>query len=156
MSIASRLLAAAVAVLCALPSATLSADGPPDGFYRYPAIGGGMIVFASEGDLWKVPAGGGVAIRLTAHEGEECFSRISPDGTLVAFTAQYEGNVSTLDPLSFAELTRYDGKNAFPMWANDGRIYFVTDRWRRPNLASMLPDGSNVRRLTRFDDYDVR
>ena len=42
------------------------------------------------------------------------------------------------------------------MWAGDGRIYFVTDRWGRPNLASMKPDGSDVKRLTRFDDYDVR
>ena len=64
----------------------------PDGFYRYPTIGGGVIVFASEGDLWSVPASGGTALRLTAHEGEERFPRISPDGRWVAFTAQYEGN----------------------------------------------------------------
>ena len=64
--------------------------------------------------------------------------------------------VGTLSPLAFVEVTKYDGKDAFPMWAGDGRIYFVTDRWGRPNLASMLPDGSDVRRLTRFDDYDVR
>ena len=38
----------------------------------------------------------------------------------------------------------------------DGRIYFVTDRWGRPNLASMKPDGSDVKRLTTFEDYDVR
>ena len=42
------------------------------------------------------------------------------------------------------------------MWAADGRIYFVTDRWGRPNLASMKPDGSDVKRLTTFEDYDVR
>jgi tricorn protease len=42
------------------------------------------------------------------------------------------------------------------MWAGDGRIYFVTDRWGRPNLASMKPDGSDVKRLTTFTDYDVR
>ena len=42
------------------------------------------------------------------------------------------------------------------MWAADGRIYFVTDRWGRPNLASMNPDGSDVKRLTQFEDYDVR
>lgn len=53
-------------------------------------------------------------------------------------------------------MTHYDGKNAFPMWAPDGRIYFVTDRWGLPNLASMNPDGSDARRLTRFEDYDVR
>ena len=42
------------------------------------------------------------------------------------------------------------------MWAADGRIYFVTDRWGRPNLASMKPDGTDVKRLTNFEDYDVR
>ncbi|HSS44917.1 MAG TPA: S41 family peptidase [Thermoanaerobaculia bacterium] len=234
-------------------------SGPADGFYRYPSIGGGVIVFASEGDLWRVPASGGVALRLTAHEGDEKFPRISPDGRLIAFTAQYEGNddvyvmsaeggeplrltyhpmpdqalgwtpdgkilfrsrrdhphgdfrsytidpsggiprmiplepaawvsfepggtrlavqkiglefhnwkrykggeaekiyVGALEPLAFQEVTRYDGKNAFPMWAADGRIYFATDRWGRPNLASMKPDGSDVRRLTTFADYDVR
>jgi len=232
---------------------------PPDGFYRYPTIGGGVIVFASEGDLWSVLSAGGVALRLTAHEGEERFPRISSDGRLVAFTAQYEGNddvyvmpitggepmrltyhpasdqaigwtpdgkilfrsrrdhphgdfriytvvpgggipemiplepaawisyepggtrlalqkiglefhnwkrykggqaediyVGTLDPLSFNEIAHFDGKDSFPMWAGDGRVYFVTDRWGRPNLASMKPDGSDVRRLTRFEDYDVR
>jgi len=261
MTLASRPVALLLVALAAAaaPASAAAADPLPDGFYRYPSIGGGTIVFASEGDLWKVPATGGVALRLTAHEGEERFPRLSPDGRLIAFTAQYEGNddvyvmpvsggepvrltfhpasdqaigwtpdgkvlfrsrrdhphgdyrvytipptggipqmiplepaawvsfepggsrialqkiglefhnwkrykggeaediwVGTLSPLAFTEVTRYDGKDAFPMWAQDGRIYFVTDRWGRPNLASMLPDGSDVRRLTRFDDYDVR
>ncbi len=251
-------------VLCGILLAflrTMPAGGaePADGFYRYPSIGGGSIVFASEGDLWKVPAAGGTALRLTTHEGDEKFPRVSPDGRLIAFTGQYDGNddvyvmpidggepqrltyhplpdqalgwtadgkilfrsrrdhphadfraytispqggipqmiplepaawvsfepggkrlavqkmglefhnwkrykggeaekiyVGSLEPLAFAEVTKYDGKSAFPMWAGDGRIYFVTDRWGRPNLASMKPDGSDVRRLTKFDDYDVR
>src|SRR5215510_13522391 len=67
-------------------------DTPPDGFYRYPSIAAGVIVFASEGDLWRVPAAGGTAMRLTAYEGEEKFVALSPDGRFVAFTAQYEGN----------------------------------------------------------------
>src|SRR5215472_15518813 len=67
-------------------------DRLPDGFYRYPTIGGGAIVFAAEGDLWRVPVAGGVALRLTAYEGEEAFPKLSPDGKLIAFTAQYEGN----------------------------------------------------------------
>ena len=70
----------------------LAADALPDGFYRYPTIGGGAIVFAAEGDLWKVPVAGGVALRLTAFEGEEAFPKLSPDARLVDFTAQYEGN----------------------------------------------------------------
>jgi len=39
----------------------VGADALPDGFYRYPTIGGGTVVFAAEGDLWKVPVAGGVA-----------------------------------------------------------------------------------------------
>ncbi|HEX9427187.1 MAG TPA: hypothetical protein VGA64_05315, partial [Candidatus Polarisedimenticolia bacterium] len=252
-------LLAALLTLLSLSSAGRAAETPPDGFYRYPTIARGMIVFAAEGDLWKVPASGGVALRLTAYEGEEKFPQISPDGRSIAFTAQYEGNddvyvmsasggepvrltyhpaadqvigwtadgkvlfrsrrdnphadfrtytvppqggipsliplepaawvsfepggkriayekiglefhnwkryrggeaeqiyVGTLDPLSFKETTTYDGKDAFPMWGADGRIYFVTDRWGRPNLASMKPDGSDIKRHTSFDDYDVR
>lgn len=243
----------------ALFSSPACAADPADGFYRFPSIGGGIIVFASEGDLWKVPAAGGVAQRLTTHEGEEKFPRVSPDGKLIAFTAQYEGNddvyvmssagseplrltwhpmpdqalgwtpdgkvlfrsrrdhphgdfraytieptggipkmiplepaawvtfepggtrlavqkmglefhnwkrykggeaekiyVGSLSPLAFEEVTKYEGKNAFPMWSSDGRIYFATDRWGRPNLASMKPDGSDVKRLTTFEDYDLR
>ena len=64
--------------------------------------------------------------------------------------------IGTLTPLEFTEVCHYDGKNAFPMWAADGRIYFVTDRWGRPNLASMKPDGTDVKRLTTFEDYDLR
>jgi len=244
-----------------LPAISLphAAESLPDGFYRYPSIGGGAIVFAAEGDLWKVPATGGLAMRLTAHEGEERMPKLSPDGRFIAFTAQYEGNddvyvmpatggepvrltfhpmpdqtlgwtpdgkvlfrsrrdhphadyrcytlppeggipsmiplepaawvafepkgqrlalqkiglefhnwkryqggeaeqieVGTLAPLAFTEVTQHPGKDAFPMWAGDGRIYFVTDRWGRPNLASMKPDGSDVKRLTTFADYDVR
>src|SRR5262245_46542263 len=52
--------AAAAAILLASALSFAPAGGaaettPPDGFYRYPTIGGGVVVFASEGDLWKVP-----------------------------------------------------------------------------------------------------
>src|SRR5437879_13679410 len=84
-------LASAILLSFQIP-AVFAADTLPDGFYRYPTIGGGAIVFAAEGDLWKVPLAGGVAFRLTAYEGEEAFPKLSPDGHLVAFTAQYDGN----------------------------------------------------------------
>ena len=62
-----------------------------EGYYRFPAIHGDLVVFTSEGDLWSVPAGGGLARRLTSHQGIESQAAISPDGSTIAFTGQYEG-----------------------------------------------------------------
>ncbi|MDZ7295227.1 MAG: PDZ domain-containing protein [candidate division KSB1 bacterium] len=59
---------------------------------RFPAIYGDQIVFTYAGDLYTVPASGGVARKLTSHEGYEMFPRFSPDGTWIAFTGQYDGN----------------------------------------------------------------
>ena len=63
------------------------------GYYRFPALTDSELVFAAEGDLWKVPIAGGVATRLTSHPGNESSPFVSPDGSLVAFAAQYEGPV---------------------------------------------------------------
>ena len=79
-------------VLAATLCSSSAGGEQPNGFYHHPTTGDGVIVFASEGDLWKVEAGGGTATRLTAHEGLERFPRISTDGRWIAFTAQYEGN----------------------------------------------------------------
>ena len=93
MNLCPKFLFPGVLILFTVSSTAAQAgETLPDGFYRYPTIGGGAIVFAAEGDLWKVPVAGGVALRLTAHEGEEWLPKLSPDGRLVTFTAQYEGN----------------------------------------------------------------
>ena len=59
---------------------------------RFPATYGKEIVFSYAGDLYKVPAAGGEAQRLTSHVGYEMFPRFSPDGKTIAFTGQYDGN----------------------------------------------------------------
>jgi tricorn protease len=90
----SRLIFAAVLFVLALSPVSAfaqRADSGTPGFYRYPALHGTTLVFAAEGDLWRVPASGGVAQRLTTHHGEETNPRISPDGATLAFTARYEG-----------------------------------------------------------------
>jgi tricorn protease len=74
----------------------LAADGDSSAaearLLRFPAIHGNQIVFSYAGDLYTVPAKGGVARRLTADEGYETFPRFSPDGKWLAFTGQYDGN----------------------------------------------------------------
>src|SRR2546425_39551 len=59
---------------------------------RFPAIHDKQIVFTYAGDLYTVASTGGVARKLTNHDGFEMFARFSPDGKWLAFTGQYDGN----------------------------------------------------------------
>lgn len=59
---------------------------------RFPAIHGDQVVFTYAGDLYTVDKQGGIARKLTNHDGYEMFARFSPDGTQIAFTGQYDGN----------------------------------------------------------------
>jgi len=59
---------------------------------RFPSIHGDQIVFSYGGDLYSVNSNGGMARKLTTHNGYEMFPRFSPDGKHIAFTGQYDGN----------------------------------------------------------------
>ena len=84
-----------IAALLFLVTAGLAgprAQAPESRLLRFPAIHGGQIAFTYAGDLYTVPAAGGVARRLTTDVGIEMFARFSPDGKWLAFTGQYDGN----------------------------------------------------------------
>lgn len=57
-----------------------------------PAISDQHLAFAYDGDLWIADRDGQNPRRLTSHEGDERSPRFSPDGSQIAFTAEYEGN----------------------------------------------------------------
>lgn len=59
---------------------------------RFPSVGGDKIAFSYAGDLYTVSINGGTAQKITSDIGYEMFSRFSPDGKTIAFTAQYDGN----------------------------------------------------------------
>ena len=59
---------------------------------RFPAISGDQIVFSYAGDLYSVSDNGGLARKMTTHNGYEVFPKFSPDGKYIAFTGQYDGN----------------------------------------------------------------
>ncbi len=65
------------------------------GYYRFPTLHGNTVVFTAHGDLWRAELSGEEARPLTTHAGEESHPRISPDGRLVAFNADYEGPLET-------------------------------------------------------------
>ncbi|MBV8519072.1 MAG: PD40 domain-containing protein [Acidobacteria bacterium] len=100
---------------------------------RYPDVHGDQLVFMYAADLWSVSASGGDAHRLTSHEGYESLPRISPDGTTIAFTAEYEGgggDVYTI-PASGGEpkrLTWHPLLDRVTGWTPDGRIVFRSKR----------------------------
>src|SRR6185295_1811951 len=134
MTLRTRLAASTTLLLAALSVQTIARadDALPDGFYRHPTIAGGKIVFASEGDLWEVAASGGTAMRLTAHEGDEKFPKLSPDGRWIAFTAQYEGNDDVyVMPSHGGEPTRLTWHPAPDQalgWTADGKVLFRSRR----------------------------
>ena len=79
-------------ILLAIGIATIgTASAQERGYYQTPALHGDILVFASEGDLWRAPAQGGTAVRLTTHPEAESTPMISPDGQRIAFMASYDG-----------------------------------------------------------------
>lgn len=92
-------------LLVGIPSLLMAADEAR--LLRFPATNGSEIVFSYAGDLYKVPAAGGEARRLTSHVGYEMFPRFSPDGKTIAFTGQYDGNTEVFSiPASGGEPLR--------------------------------------------------
>lgn len=166
----------AVIIGAVILSAALVAAAPsaaaPGRFMTYPDIHGDTIVFTYEGDLWMVPAAGGVARRLTTHPGTEDFSRISPDGKTVAFTGQYDGVAIYTIPIAGGTPKRvtYFGSGPRPVaWTPDGtkivfrsghentfrpivKLYSVSPAGELPAplpmdrgiLASYSPDGRKI------------
>jgi tricorn protease len=117
-----------VLLILALPLSTQAESTL--GYYRFPAIHEEVVIFTAEGDLWSVGVEGGVAQRLTTHHGMESHAEISPDGTLLAFSGQYEGptEVYTI-PLSGGRPVRrtYWGERCHAAgWTPGGKVIYRT------------------------------
>jgi tricorn protease len=116
---------------------------------RFPAIHGDQIVFSYAGNLYTVDREGGLARRLTSHEGYEMFARFSPDGRQIAFTGQYDGNtevylmpaqggvpqrVTYTATLGRDEVSDRMGPNSIVMgWTPDGKQILFRSRMREFN-----------------------
>jgi len=102
-----------------------AADADPPLLLRDPAISRTQIVFNYGGDLWIAAREGGEARRLTAGAGSETAPHFSPDGTLVAFTGDYQGNRDVyVVPAAGGEprrLTYHPAEELVRGWTPDGR-----------------------------------
>jgi tricorn protease len=79
---------ALLALAAALPAARAQS---PTRLLRLPDIHGELITFVYAGDIYLVGAQGGTAQRLTSHAGAELYPKFSPDGSQIAFSAEYNG-----------------------------------------------------------------
>jgi tricorn protease len=99
---------------------------------RQPTISSKNIVFVYADDLWLVDREGGDAKRLTSHEGTESFPHFSPDGSKVAFSAQYDGNtdvfVVNTEGGEPKRLTYHPDSDVVQGWTPDGKILFRSGR----------------------------
>jgi tricorn protease len=115
---------------------------------RFPDIHGDLVVFSYAGDLWRAPADGGTAVRLTASPGQELFARFSPDGQWIAFTGQYDGDEQVyVMPAAGGvpkQLTFYPAQGPLaPRWGYDNQVYGWT------------PDGKGILFRSTRDSWDL-
>ena len=169
---------ALVAVLSlSLVSSAAQAAGtghvPDARMLRFPDISSDKIVFSYAGDLWTVAKEGGVARRLSSPKGNEMFPKFSPDGTMIAFSGNYDGNTDVYivgaEGGSPTRLTHHPDSDLVVEWYPDGqhvlyrsRMASSSGRFNRffkqsidgglpqtlplpyGELASFSPDGSRI------------
>jgi tricorn protease len=122
---------------------------------RFPDVHGDTIVFVHGEDIWSVPVSGGVATRLTIHDGAERFPRFSPDGRLIAFTGEYDGNsdVYVMDAHggNITRVTYHPAYDEVVGWhPTKNKILFRSGRDsfnRFDRLFLVAPDGTGIETL---------
>ncbi|MGE6809201.1 S41 family peptidase [Pseudoalteromonas nigrifaciens] len=104
---------------------------------RFPDIHKESVTFVYAGDIYIANTKTGKSTRLTDHIGFETFPKFSPDGSQIAFSAQYNGSrqvyVMNRDGSDLKQLTYYNDVGVMP--PRGGFDYRVLD-W--------TPDGKHI------------
>ncbi len=114
-------------VIVALPAAAINITDTR--LLSQPAISRTQIAFVYAGDLWVAGLDGQNVHRLTSIQGVSN-PAFSPDGTLVAFTAQYEGNADVYVVAAAGgvptRLTWHPGRDVVQAFTPDGAAVLFT------------------------------
>lgn len=128
------LLASSVAVTPALAQTKLLRD---------PALSDNQMVFAYAGDIWIANPDGSNARRLTSHAADERDPVFSSDGSMVAFSANYDGNYDVFVVAASGgtpkRLTWHPGNDNVQGFTPDGRsVVFASARETRSGRAGAI------------------
>src|SRR4051812_44597505 len=131
--VSKLLVASCLGVFLALAGAAPASAQIDARMFRYPDVSASRITFVYGGDIWVVPKTGGIAIRLSSPPGEELFPRFSPDGSKIAYSANYDGNLDVyVVPTVGGEpvrLTHHPMDDRVVGWHPDGkRVLFASSR----------------------------
>lgn len=101
--------------------------------FQYPDVSKSQIVFTYGGDVWIVSKTGGTAYKLTSAKGTEAFARFSPDGSEIAFSGNYNGNIDVYVMPSMGGLPKRITYHGMPDrlidWYPDGKfLLFASSR----------------------------
>ncbi len=94
---------------------------------QYPDVSETKITFYYGGDLWIAPKEGGTASKLTNALGQEILPRFSPDGSKIAFSGNYNGNV-----------------DIYVIPSEGGMAQRVTHHGMFDRITDWYPDGSKI------------
>lgn len=102
-------------------------------YVRTPDLHGDQIVFAAVGDLWVAPVAGGKPRQLTTYVGDESQPSFSPDGSKIAYTAQYDGNndIYVIDAAGGepVRLTFHPGWEEVVGWSSNDQVVIRTGEY---------------------------
>jgi tricorn protease len=164
MSRPRTLLLAALFTLSLLWPAQAAAQEPIR-FARTPDISpdGKLVAFSYLGDIWVVPAIGGVARPVTMHEKHEIYPAFSPDGQTLAFSSNRHGKYDVFTvPVHGGRPTRltFDSADEYVCgWTPDGKgVLFSsakgTEFPARSELYVVSTSGGQPRRVSAYEGRD--
>src|SRR5688572_11261140 len=106
---------------------------------RQPDVSDSQIAFVYAGDIWVAPKAGGQAVRLSSPRGEESFPKFSPDGSLIAFSGNYDGNM-----------------DIYVVAAAGGVPRRITHHGAPDRVVGWYPDGNHILFATTMTSYKDR
>jgi len=144
-----------LSILIIMPKIGAKTSSEISSLIRFPDVHQNTVAFVYGEDIWSVPAEGGVAVRLTVHDGVERFPKFSPDGKMIAFTGEYDGNadvyVMNVHGGEITRVTYHPGNDEVVGWHPlKNKILFHSSRHsfsRFTRLFLISPDGTDLEEL---------